>query len=352
MPHHTGTLHMSICGIPLLLIVCSVSHWRAIIAVGFRPACNRPRDPYMLSCPCSVACVVHVICIYSSSMYCLCCLCHLYRFLIPVSHILYVSYLAELYPCAVTCVVSSRCRCLSCSVFHRRAIIAVGFQPACNHPCDPYMLRSVPVLSPVSFMSFVYTCHPLLPVLSLSSVHREMFHISLSWVPVLLRMSSPPGVAACHVQSFIDGRSLQLVFGLHATALVIHTMRSSVPVLSPVLSLSFVFTSHPVLLMYRMCCLLSFAYYSHNSHPCIAYSTIHLSLAMPVACVVFLTWIYFASLYHCLSCSVLHWRAIIAVGFCPACNRPRDTYTVVSLCCCPCLDNCCRHYSLIIILVS
>ena len=88
-------------------------------------------------CPCAVVCVVHVICIFSSSMYCLCCLCHLYRFLIPISHILYVSYLAELCLCAVTCVVSSRCPYLSCSVFHRRAIIAVGFQPACNRPCDP-----------------------------------------------------------------------------------------------------------------------------------------------------------------------------------------------------------------------
>ena len=128
----------------------------------------------------------------------MCCLCHLYIILIPVTHVLCVSYLTDLCPCAAACVVSSLYRCLSCSVFHRREIIAVGFRPVCNRPRDSYLPSSVPLLSPVLSMSFVYTRHPCIAC-DVSSQYR------------------------CHVQSFTDGRSLQWVFGLHATALVIHT---------------------------------------------------------------------------------------------------------------------------------
>ena len=168
------------------------------------------------------------------------------------------------------------------------------------------------------------TLHPCVVFVictSFSSLLRmfSVFRISLTYVPVLSPVSSPPCIPACHVQSFTDGRSLQWVFGLHATALVIHTCRA-------------------LFLCCRLCCpchlyilvihVLPVLFLSsvHNSHPCNACSLCFVShWAMSLCCRLW------RLLPVSLPCSVFHRRAIIAVGFRPACNRPRDPYILSSV---------------------
>ena len=192
-------------------------------------------------CPCAVACVVHVICIYSSSMYCLCCVCHLYIILIPVTHVLCVSYLTELCPIF--------------SIFRISLTDIPVLPPVSSPPCIAAMFSLSQTgdhcsgisacMQPPSWSIHAEFCpcavacvdHVIFIYLSSMYCLRCLCHLYIILIPVthILYISYlsdlyPCATACvvsslfhCHVQSFTHGRSLQWVFGLHATALVIHT---------------------------------------------------------------------------------------------------------------------------------
>ena len=315
-------------------------------------ACMQPPSWFILAelCSFAVACVVHVICIYSSSMYCLCCLCHLYIIFIPVTHVLCVSYLTELCPCAVACVVSSLYRCHVQSFTDGRSlqwVFGLHATALVIHTCWVLSL-CCRLCRPCQF--YILVIH-VLPVLSLSSVHNShpcnacsLCFIAMSHILYISYLSDLNPCAAacvisslyrCHVQSFTDGRSLQWVFGLHATALVIHTcwvlsqccrlcrpchLYILVIHVLPALSLSSVHNSHP-------CNACSLCFVSHWAMSNILYIS-YLSDLYPcaAACVV-------SSLYRCHVQSFTDGRSLQWVFGLHATTLVIHTCWVLSLCC-------------------